>query len=310
MSATGLEIFDKTLQTTNCWLKELADDLGPDRHRCYRALRAVLFALRDRLTPDQAAHLAAQMPLLVRGIFYEGYKPAGKPCRIRTRDEFLQKVGEHLDYMRPINTETAARAVLRLLDRHIARGELEEVKQALPHDIRTLFPAEPEPRTRVNTFEGMYVTELQELANAEEQLGQALSGMAAMAASPALKNILADHRRKVDVQKQRLVSILEKHGAKPNAHSDQAMDALLKETRKMMTILQGDELCDAGLIASIQKLKHYEMAAYGTAAALAGQLGRREEQRALHECLDEERAMDRALTELAKGGINQHALAA
>ncbi len=61
MSTTGLDVFDKTLQTTNIWLDEIGecDGIGPDRQRCYHALRAVLFALRDRLTVEEAAHLAA-----------------------------------------------------------------------------------------------------------------------------------------------------------------------------------------------------------------------------------------------------------
>jgi uncharacterized protein (DUF2267 family) len=59
MSATGLEAFDKTLQTTNTWLKQIGAPIGPDRQRCYHALRAVLLTLRDRLTLDEAAHLSA-----------------------------------------------------------------------------------------------------------------------------------------------------------------------------------------------------------------------------------------------------------
>ena len=59
MSSTGLEVFDKTLQTTNLWLNEIGQDIGPDKQRCYHALRAVLFALRDRLTVDEAADLSA-----------------------------------------------------------------------------------------------------------------------------------------------------------------------------------------------------------------------------------------------------------
>ncbi|ODA67141.1 hypothetical protein A7A08_01887 [Methyloligella halotolerans] len=71
MSATGLEVFDKTLQTTNSWLNEIGETVGPDKQNSYHALRAVLFALRDRLPPEESAHLASQLPTLVRGIYYD-----------------------------------------------------------------------------------------------------------------------------------------------------------------------------------------------------------------------------------------------
>jgi uncharacterized protein (DUF2267 family) len=103
-------------------------------------LRAVLFALRDRLAPTEAAHLAAQMPTLIRGIYYEGYRPADKPKTIRSRDEFLASINAHLKNVRPIDSADAARAVFKVIQRHIAKGEIEEVKQALPQDIRELFP--------------------------------------------------------------------------------------------------------------------------------------------------------------------------
>jgi uncharacterized protein (DUF2267 family) len=140
MTATGLEVFDKTLQMTNTWLKEIGEQIGPDRQRCYQALRAVLFCLRDRLTPDEAAHLAAQLPMLVRGIYYEGYRPAGKPDRIRSRDDFLKKINEYLEHTRPLSADEAARAVFKVLDHYLDPGEMAEVKQSLPQDIRTLFP--------------------------------------------------------------------------------------------------------------------------------------------------------------------------
>lgn len=140
MSSTGLEVFDKTLQTTNLWLKEIGEDLGPDRQRCYHALRAVLFALRDRLTVDEAADLSAQLPMLIRGIFFEGFRPSSMPQRIRTQDEFLAKINEHLQNIRPIGAEEAARAVFRVLERKIQGGEMADVKQMLPPEIRMLFP--------------------------------------------------------------------------------------------------------------------------------------------------------------------------
>ena len=80
MSATGLEVFDKTVQTTNTWLKEIMEFTGPDRRRAYRVLAAVLHALRDRLTVDEVAQLGAQLPILVRGLYYDQWHhPSGKP---------------------------------------------------------------------------------------------------------------------------------------------------------------------------------------------------------------------------------------
>ena len=97
--------------------------------------------------------------------------------------------------------------------------------------------------------------------------------------------------------------------ARNYAHTDQAMEALVKEAEKMLSLLESDELRDAGLIASVQKLEHYEIAAYGTAAALAGELDLRDDQRMLHDSLEEERKADAALTKLAKEEVNQDAVA-
>ena len=88
------------------------------------------------------------------------------------------------------------------------------------------------------------------------------------------------------------------------------MQALIRETRKMLSILEGDDLRDAGLIASVQKLEHYEIAAYGSAAALAGQLDLRDDQMLLHDSLLEEKEADALLTDIAKGEVNPDALAA
>jgi uncharacterized protein (DUF2267 family) len=141
MSATGLDVFDRTLQETNIWLKEIMEDLGPDRQVAYRALRAALHALRDRLTTDEAAHLAAQLPMLVRGIFYEQWDPQLQPPRVRSQAEFLEIIAASLGDIRPINPDVAARAVFGALDRHLGgSGEIEQVRQSLPIQIRSLWP--------------------------------------------------------------------------------------------------------------------------------------------------------------------------
>lgn len=141
MSATGLEVFDKTVQTTNTWLKEIAEVTGPDRRRAYRVLAAVLHALRDRLTVDEAAQLGAQLPILVRGLYYDQWHhPSGKPERLRQKEEFLAQIAAELGDIGPINAENATRAVFSVLERHIAPGEIQDVKATLPAHIRELWP--------------------------------------------------------------------------------------------------------------------------------------------------------------------------
>jgi len=162
---------------------------------------------------------------------------------------------------------------------------------------------------KINHFRDMYVAELQELVSVESQLSDSLLRMAGAATHPALKDLLLHHRGKTEAQGERLATMLRKHGANPMAHTDQAMQALIHETRKMLGILGGDDLRDAGLIASAQKLEHYKIAAYGT-AALAGQLDLRDEQKMLHRSLDEEREFDVLLTRIAKREVNPDALAA
>lgn len=162
----------------------------------------------------------------------------------------------------------------------------------------------------ISTFKDMYLAELQELVSVEEQLAEALLRMAAAASHPALKDALVDHHAETIGQKERLLAILRTHGVEPGAHVDQAMEALIRETRKMLGMLEGDDLRDAGLIASVQKLEHYEIAAYGSAAALAGQLDLRDDQMLLHDSLLEEKEADALLTDIAKGEVNPDALAA
>lgn len=85
MSATGLEVFDKSIQTTNIWLDEIMKDLGPDRQLAWHLLGAVLRTMRDQLPPDLAAHLGAQLPLVVRGAYYDQYQPSASPEKTRTK---------------------------------------------------------------------------------------------------------------------------------------------------------------------------------------------------------------------------------
>jgi ferritin-like metal-binding protein YciE len=163
---------------------------------------------------------------------------------------------------------------------------------------------------QITSFEDMYIAELQELRSLEGQLADALLRMAQMASHPSLKDALMRHREQSQVQEQRLDAMLRRHDANPAEHTDQAMQALIAEIEKMMSMVKGNDLRDAALVASAQKVEHYEIAAYGTAAALAGQLDYRDDQRLLHLSLQEEKDTDMLLTRLAKIEVNQDALAA
>ena len=140
MAATGLDVFDKTLQTTNIWLDEIAGAIGPDRQNAWHALGAVLRALRDRLPLDLAAHLGAQLPLLVRGLYYDQWRPGTQPQRLRSRAEFLDRIAEGLAGTRPLNVDATTQAVLATVSRHVTPGQMRKVIDALPADLRGLWP--------------------------------------------------------------------------------------------------------------------------------------------------------------------------
>ncbi|MBW8267937.1 DUF2267 domain-containing protein [Caldovatus aquaticus] len=139
MAATGLEVFDRTVQTTNIWLDEIMKTIGPDRHAAWHALGAVLHALRDRLPLELAVHLGAQLPLLVRGLYYDQWHVARQPEKLRSLDEFLQRVAEGLRGTRPMDVRDATLAVLRTLAHHVDPGQVHKVAEALPGEIREFW---------------------------------------------------------------------------------------------------------------------------------------------------------------------------
>lgn len=141
MSASGVTVLDHTVQETNVWLKAIADQLHlEDRHHAYSALRAVLHALRDRLPPEVAVHLGAQLPMLVRGLYYEGWHMAGKPTKDRSVQEFADHVLEGLPPKFPLDPLTATRGVFEVLWEKVDPGEFAKLMDHLPDSLRTLRP--------------------------------------------------------------------------------------------------------------------------------------------------------------------------
>jgi uncharacterized protein (DUF2267 family) len=145
MAATGLDVWDKTLQTTNIWLDEIIEEIGPDRQVAWHVLSAVLRTLRDRVPLGLGAHLSAQLPLIMRGVYYDQWQPAAQPERTRDLDEFLARVAEKIHGIRPVDVRDATRAVFRVLSRHLDRGEAAKILNALPRPVRELWPLEHPP---------------------------------------------------------------------------------------------------------------------------------------------------------------------
>ena len=158
MSATGLEVFDRTLQTTNIWLGEIMQALGVDRQIAWKVLSVVLHKLRDRLPVELAAHLGSQLPLLVRGVFYDQYQPARQPSDCRTLDAFVDEVAEWLSDIRPVDPHRAVQVVFTVLSHHVPDGQLDKVRGVLPGTLRSFWEAVDDAERRRPDHGGQTVT--------------------------------------------------------------------------------------------------------------------------------------------------------
>lgn len=141
MSATGLRQFDRTLQTTNEWLNDVMAELHTDdRNKAYLAFRATIQTLRDRLTVDEAVHLGAQLPMLVRGFYYEGWKPSATPTQEEEQQEFLELIADYFPLDADLGPQQAARVTFTVLQNHVTEGEINNIKAMLPPELRSLWP--------------------------------------------------------------------------------------------------------------------------------------------------------------------------
>jgi uncharacterized protein (DUF2267 family) len=134
-------LFGKTLEKTTRWVSQLDEVLGTDDlHKAYMTLRAVLHALRDRLTPEEAVQLGAQLPMLVRGFYYEGWHPANKPSRYRHRKDFFDQIQREIPSLDDSDLEHAVTSVFVILTQELRGNELDQVRDMLPHELRELWP--------------------------------------------------------------------------------------------------------------------------------------------------------------------------
>ena len=130
-------IIERSAEKANIWLMDVASELGDgDRQHAYRVLRAVLHVLRDRLTIDVAAKLAAQLPTLIRGIYYEGWDPSRTPMPPHTVDTFLEHVVSEGRFSGETEASVAVTAVAAVMRRRLTPGEINAILAVMPEKLR------------------------------------------------------------------------------------------------------------------------------------------------------------------------------
>jgi uncharacterized protein (DUF2267 family) len=140
MKTTGITAIDHAPQVVAEWLNLLQEDLGwPDRGRAYLLLRETLHAIRDFLTVAEAADLSAQLPLLIRGIFFDGWVPARTPAKLRSVDDFLDRVTRAFANDPLVEPDVAVASVFAVLRRQISPGEYRQVAWAMRKPLRDLW---------------------------------------------------------------------------------------------------------------------------------------------------------------------------
>ncbi|MDF2773830.1 MAG: ferritin-like protein [Geminicoccaceae bacterium] len=156
----------------------------------------------------------------------------------------------------------------------------------------------------MNSLQELYVEELKDIYNAEQQILKALPKMAKAASDRQLQRAFTQHEKQTQRQVKRLERIFRELGESPRGKKCKGMEGLIEEGQDLIKERPEPEVLDAGLIAAAQRVEHYEIAAYGTARTYAQQLGMPEQASLLQETLDEEGQTDKLLTALAESSIN------
>lgn len=163
---------------------------------------------------------------------------------------------------------------------------------------------------KVSSLEDLFVEELKDLFDAENQLTRALPKMAKSASAPELKAAFQEHLEVTKQQVERLTQVFEEIGKPAKGKRCEAMKGLITEGQELMKEDISPEVLDAGLIGAAQKVEHYEMAGYGTVRTMAEVLGHKEAARLLDQTLKEEGEADKKLTMIAKKFVNARAMRA
>jgi uncharacterized protein (DUF2267 family) len=140
MSNTGFEIFDRTIQKTNKLLGKVEEeyDWQERREQSYSAVREVLHALRDRLRVNDSANFASQLPMLLQGVYFDGWDPANVPQKM-TKEEFINRIRSNFDYSVEEGIPALIDIVLKNIFATMNPEIAEDIKQTLPEDLKTMI---------------------------------------------------------------------------------------------------------------------------------------------------------------------------
>ncbi|MFC3208982.1 DUF2267 domain-containing protein [Aquamicrobium soli] len=142
MTTTAISNFSQSAQQAQHWVNEVAGELDWDVPRAYRLLKAVLHALRDWLPQEEMSDLAAQLPTLIRGVFFEGWYPLNGIGHDRRKSDFIVAVRREFGFEEEIDFDRAIGAVFHLLDSHISAGEVDQIRNSMRKALRQLWPAD------------------------------------------------------------------------------------------------------------------------------------------------------------------------
>ena len=161
---------------------------------------------------------------------------------------------------------------------------------------------------KLDTLQKLYIDELRDLYNAENQLLKALPKMAKGASSPDLKNAFEKHFRQTETHVERLEQVFAELNEPAKGKTCRAMKGLIEEGSEILKEEGEESVLDAGIIVAAQKVEHYEMAGYGSVRTFARLLGQEKAAELLQTTLDEESETNESLNQLAESMVNPEAL--
>ncbi len=142
MTAQGLEVIDHSVHLTHEWINELAARLGwASKRSALRLMRVTLRHVRDHLQVNEVAQLSAQLPILIRGFFFEGWVPKYTPVKERSAEDFIGVITAQMEETEEYRGRDDIKCVFDLLNSRLSQGEVEDIRAALPVKIRDLWPA-------------------------------------------------------------------------------------------------------------------------------------------------------------------------